>query len=125
MGERLFSENQSRDLMAGFLDDLWKNSKERFTPVGMEEFESFLSFLFGDPAFPLDWKKSYERNFGMSFSDDTLLTEEEVFTTMTEFCAHYTYHCGYDISEVLNLLFLVRYKPEETQKERALWKEGV
>src|SRR3972149_7062145 len=125
MGEKLFSENQSRDLMAGFLQDLQKHCKERFTPEGIEEFENFLFIPFGDPGFPEDWEESYERTFGMPFSDDTLLTEEEAFTAMIEFCALHIYQWGFGISEVLNLLFLVRYKPDETQKERALWKEGV
>lgn len=125
MAKVLFNENQSRDLMAGFLEDLWEHCKERFSPDGFEGFSAFCGVLNSDPGFFGTWRKSCLKTFGKPFSDETLLTEEEVFTAMIEFVAQYLFKWEYNVSEVLNLLFIMRYKPEEAKKEWTLWNEVV
>lgn len=125
MAKVLFNENKSRDLMAGFLEDLWEHCKERFSPDGFEGLSCLLDLAINNPGFEDDWREIYLLIFGKPFSDETLLTEEEVFTAMIEFVAQYLFKWEYDVSEVLNLLFIMRYKPEEAKKEWTVWNEVV
>jgi hypothetical protein len=51
------------------------------------------------------------------------LTEEEVFISMVELCALNIYKYDYHIQELLDLLFLMKYKPDEFKEELFLWRK--
>lgn len=125
MDQPRFTGYFCKELMAAFLESLWKKCKERFTEKAMNEFGGVLGCIFSDPGFDDDFRESYAYTFGKQYSDDLLLTENEAFTLIIEYCAKYIYDCSYDISEVLHLLFLVRYQPKDAQKEKTLWKETI
>ncbi len=126
MQQRQFTTRESLDLVFTFTDALWRECKERFSEDTLEDMGNYLGALHGDPAIPDDWKEAYSRAFGREYpSDRPPLNETEIFTTMIEICAMYIYRFQFKLEELLQLLFLMRYRPNDYVKECALWQEGI
>ena len=107
-----------------FLDSVWKDCKNRFSDGG-NELGSFLNQFKTDSATPKNWQETYKLTFGKSLSVDDLLNPEKVFTTMVELSSLFVYKFEYKILELVNLLYSIRYKPDEHKKEYELWQQAV
>lgn len=118
-----FSEYGAFSLAHRFLDSLWQTCRHFFSQDGAEEFACVVSDFDGEPAAPADWATAYRRSCGKIFTDETLLTEQEVFTCMIDYVGQYWYGWTLNLQETLNLLLLMRHKQEAYAFQHNLWEE--
>jgi len=120
-----FNDQRSVDIIGDFTSSLWEHCKERFSPETVETLAIYLTILFGDPGTLGTWKRAYAAAFGHPFSKEKFLTEEEIYISMVELCAMYVHKYRFELNPLLDLLFAIKYRPEEFPTESAFWKDSV
>ena len=125
LDDKRFSELDGFDLSIDYIERLLNECKHLFSEDGVVEFGIFSSIFSSDPGSSDLWRYAYQRAFGKVFSEKTLLTKEEVFTCMIDYVAQYCYGWTFNLREAINLLILIRHKPDTYEFERNIWKQEV
>jgi hypothetical protein len=125
MTHKKFDEKKSRELVVCFLNRLQTKCKNQLSLTGQERLLYLINLLSNDPIGTETWKTTYQMTFDQSFEPPLLILEEEVFTTLIGFCARQTHSCKFNSNGLMDLLFLIRYRPQEHEKECTIWKEVV
>jgi hypothetical protein len=120
-----FDEKTSRELVIRFLNRLQIECKNQLSLTGQERLGYLINLLSNDPIGTETWKTTYQMTFDKSFEPQVLVSEEEVFTTLIGFCARQTHSWKFNLTGLMDLLFLIRYRPQEHKKECTIWKEVV
>ena len=123
MDQALLNEEQSRSLAISFIQKLAEEFANEFTKEGLANLLKSLECFLYDPLYPEVWRETYEGVFGQSFIPETLLTKEEVFTNLIEFCVRFIYDWGIDLSETVRVLFKIRFYRESCFLELNRYRE--
>ncbi|VHO04425.1 hypothetical protein [Candidatus Rhabdochlamydia sp. T3358] len=125
MSNKKFDEKTSREIVVHFLNRLKTECKNQLSLTSQERLHYLINLLSNDPNGAETWKTTYQMTFDKSFEPQVLISEEEVFTTLIGFCARQTHSWKFNLTGLMDLLFLIRYRPQEHEKERTIWKEVV
>ncbi|MCF7852464.1 MAG: hypothetical protein K9M07_04395 [Simkaniaceae bacterium] len=110
MTQTLFNEEQSRILALSFMQKLAEEYSSAFTEEGLSNLLKGIDCCLSDPLYPEAWRETYEVAFGQSFTPETRLTQEEIYTNLIEFCVRFIYDWGIDLSETVRQLFTIRFE---------------
>ena len=125
MSHKKFDEKTSKELVIRFLNGLQTKCKNQFSLTGQERLVYLTNLLSNDPIGTDIWRTTYQMTFDKSFEPQLLVSEEEVFTTLIGFCARQTHSWKFNLTGLMDLLYLIRYRPQEHEKECTIWKEVV
>lgn len=122
MSHKKFDEKKSRELVICFFNRLHAECQPLLGSTKLERLRYIVDLFGNDPTGPEIWKTTYQMTFGKSLE---LISEEEILTTLIGFCAKLTHSWEFNLTGLIDLLFLIRYQPEKNEKEYTIWKEVI
>lgn len=115
----------SAGLMYPFGRKIRENCGDKFSAKDLDELGRFLGVFSSEGEDGAEWEDTYEKSTGKLFSNALKLLEEELLTNIIASMGKYIYSWGFDIPQFLDLLFKMRYKPEESEKEISIWRQEL
>jgi hypothetical protein len=109
MDQLLFNAQESRLIAISFMEKLSEEFRGEFTEEGRANLLKGLDCLINDPLYPEVWRETCEVVFGRVFTPKSLLTKEEIYTNLIEFCVRFIYEWGVDLSQAARALFRIRF----------------
>jgi len=125
---KLFTPHDSRKCACLFLEKIaayHEGHGDWFSPKGMEQLRFAIKSFFKDSATEHYWTESNEISFGVPFIQESRCNEIQIYTMITALCARCTYELGVDLSEMLKLLFSIKYLSKDFPREYALWRAVI
>ena len=121
----LFTQKQSLEISASFVDLLLKECPGQFTSEGMANLSRFKDCVQRDPFYPRAWKNVYEDTFGRPFKRNTTLNSAMIHTLLIEVFLRCTFRWDLDLSEAVRLCYKRIFQPQSHLKETALYEKAV
>jgi hypothetical protein len=113
MEQLLFNAQESRLIAISFVQKLLEEFGAEFTEEGRAHLLKAFDCLINDPLYEEVWRETCEVVFGRVFTPKSLLTKEEIYTNLIEFCVRFIYEWGVDLSEAVRALFKIRFNRDD------------
>ena len=124
MSNKKFNGKKSCEIAIFFMNKLQVECVDKFSVAGLEGLCRVIQELSCDATCEL-WRTTYQKTSGLPFTEQVWITEEEVFTTLIALCARQMFAWEYDLRELIDLLFFMRYQSEKHEKECKIWQEVI
>jgi hypothetical protein len=122
MNEISLTPEQAWNATYIFLRDIWNQKEDKIEKSRLESFLSFASCRFEEDY---DWRRSFFKMMGKTFSLEEKILPNQAFLILTEVVSKYQKKYGFLLASTLDLLQSMHKFSESRLAEKDLWQKAL